>query len=337
MLLHNRWTGLFEETDLVSAGIPQDETRSVRDLHPFIGSRPAGGLELGVGILEIVHRPDLDHAGSLPMIRQQHERAITEANRGNLSAEPFGAPHQFASELIAIEDEIAADVARALIEIHEAPLLRRHPWSVSVGRRGRPGYGEAMPTGPAARSWNGIDIPAPGPWAIDPDRSRVEFVIRYLVSSRVRGRFQKFSGIIEVAERPEDTRLEVEIDAGSVQTRIRPLDRLLRSRRFLDPARFPILRFRSTRLQLIGDTRFQLPGEFTVRDVSRSVMLDVQFLGLHADPTVARFRGIAEIDRTDFGITWHRLLEIRGWLVRRRVRVELDIEASLLPESEGRP
>lgn len=194
-----------------------------------------------------------------------------------------------------------------------------------------------MPTGPAVRSWNGIDIPAPGPWAIDPDRSRVEFVIRYLVASRVRGRFQRFSGTIEVADGPEDTRLEVEIEADSVETRIRSLDRLLRSRRFLDPERFPVLRFRSTGLEVMGNTKFRIPGELTVRDVTHPVSLDARFSGFPGNPPRALFRASAEIDRTDFGITWHRLLEIQGWLVRRRMRVELEIEASRSPESDRRP
>lgn len=181
------------------------------------------------------------------------------------------------------------------------------------------------------RTWRGIEIPAPGRWVVDSSRSRVEFVIRYLLAARARVRFRRFAGSIDVADRPEDTKLTADVGADSVDTGIRALDRLLRSPRFLDPARFPIIRFRASRLEPTRGSRFVLHGELTVRDVTRPITLDVDYGGILPDPSRAVFRASSEVDRNEFRLTANRLLEIGGWLVRRRMRIDLRIEA--LPDS----
>ena len=175
---------------------------------------------------------------------------------------------------------------------------------------------------------DGTELPAIGSWRIDPSHSSVEATVRHLGLSKVRGRFGSFTGTIDVADRPEDSSVEVSIDAASIDTREPARDEHLRSPDFLDVARFPTLDFRSTRVTGSG-SRWQVEGHLTIRGTTRPVRLDVTFEGLERDPwggSRAAFSATAEIDREAFGLTWNQVLESGGVLVGKRVRVELEVE-----------
>jgi polyisoprenoid-binding protein YceI len=98
----------------------------------------------------------------------------------------------------------------------------------------------------ASRTIDGVEIPAAGRWEIDQAHSSVEFSVRHLMISKVRGRFSKFAGAIHVADRPEDSWVELSIDAASIDTREASRDEHLRSPDFLDVERHPTLTFKST-------------------------------------------------------------------------------------------
>lgn len=179
---------------------------------------------------------------------------------------------------------------------------------------------------PATRQWEGIETPAPGRWTID--RARVEFVAGYELG-RLRGRFHEVAGSMDVAEHPEESRLEVAIDAASVDTGIWLLDRVLRTRPFLNARRHPYLWFRTRRVTRTGETSLRVVGDLTVRRVTRPVALDVRFRGMEGGPggaPAARFSAAGEVDRAAFGFGWSHILGVplRG----RRVRVELEIAAT---------
>ncbi len=171
---------------------------------------------------------------------------------------------------------------------------------------------------------------APGVWEIDRDHSNVEFVTRHLLS-RVRGRFSAFTGTIQVAPEPTDSTLEVAIQAASIDTNHPERDRHLQGPEFLDADRFPTLSFRSTSIGTPdGAGRLRVDGDLTIRDVTRPVVLDVEFLGAADDPwggTRAGFSGRTEIDRDDFGASWNVVLDTGGLLVGKKVAIELEIEA----------
>jgi polyisoprenoid-binding protein YceI len=173
---------------------------------------------------------------------------------------------------------------------------------------------------------------APGRWEIDPVHSNVEFVARHLLS-KVRGRFTDFSGTITVAEEAEQSSVEASIDAASITTAADERDGHLRSPDFLDAERFPTLAFRSTGLRAGAEPgRYQLDGELTIRDVTRPVTLDVEYLGWSDDPwggKRAGFSAATEIDRDDFGASWNVVVETGGLLVGKKVTIELEIEAVL--------
>jgi polyisoprenoid-binding protein YceI len=173
---------------------------------------------------------------------------------------------------------------------------------------------------------------APGVWDIDPSHSNVEFVSRHLFS-RVRGRFTEFSGVITVGAEPGESSVEVTVQAASIDTGHHERDAHLRGPEFLDTERFPTLRFRSTS---VGEPEpgghVRLEGDLTIRGMTRSVVLAVDYLGSSEDPWGGRRAGFSartEIDRDDFGATWNVVLETGGLLVAKTVAIELEIEAVL--------
>jgi polyisoprenoid-binding protein YceI len=175
-------------------------------------------------------------------------------------------------------------------------------------------------------------ILAPGAWEIDPSHSNVEFVARHLLS-KVRGRFSGFSGTLTIADQPTESSAEVTIDAGSITTGTDDRDTHLRSADFLDVERYPTLSFRSTAVRA-GDEpgRYLVDGDLTIRDVTRPVTLDVEYLGWSDDPwggKRAGFSATTEITRDDFGASWNVVVESGGLLVGKKVRIELEVEAIL--------
>jgi polyisoprenoid-binding protein YceI len=183
-------------------------------------------------------------------------------------------------------------------------------------------------TDTSTRTIDGVELPAPGLWAIDASHSSVEASVRHLGLSRVRGTFGAFSGAIDVAERPEDSSVQVSIEAGSVDTREPARDEHLRSPDFVDVAAHPTIDFRSTKVTGSG-RRWQAEGDLTIRGTTRPVTLDVRFEGLEQDPwggSRAAFSASTELDREAFGLTWNQVLESGGLLVGKRVRIDLEVE-----------
>jgi polyisoprenoid-binding protein YceI len=168
-------------------------------------------------------------------------------------------------------------------------------------------------------------------WNIDGAHSGINFSIRHMVVSKVRGRFGKFSGTVDLdaADLTRST-INVAIDAASIDTGTVQRDHHLRSADFFDVERFPELRFRSTRIERAGGDRYRVVGELTIRDVTRDVTLDVEYGGQAKDPwgnERAGFLAKASIDRKDFGLGWNQVLEAGGLLVGDRVDIELEVQA----------
>jgi polyisoprenoid-binding protein YceI len=179
-----------------------------------------------------------------------------------------------------------------------------------------------------ARIVDGLELPAAGFWEIDSSHSSVEASVRHLGLSKVRASFGSLTGAIDVAERPEDSSVQVSIDAASVDTREPARDEHLRSPDFLDVAAHPNIDFRSTKVTGSG-RRWQVEGDLTIRGTTRPVILDVTFEGLENDPwggSRAAFSASTELDREGFGLTWNQVLESGGLLVGKRVRIDLDVE-----------
>jgi polyisoprenoid-binding protein YceI len=171
-------------------------------------------------------------------------------------------------------------------------------------------------------------LPAAGTWTIDASHSLVGFSVKHLGLSRTRGRFGTFEGTISIGEQPEDSSIDVTIDAASIDTRDEGRDAHLRSDDFFGVEAHPSLRYRSTGVHRHGDD-WHVEGELTVKGVTRPVGLEVTFEGAGTDPwgnERAAFTATAELDREDFGLTWNQVLEAGGLLVGKKVRIELEVE-----------
>jgi polyisoprenoid-binding protein YceI len=185
----------------------------------------------------------------------------------------------------------------------------------------------------ASRVLDGVELPAPGTWVIDPSHSSVEVVARHMMISKVRGRFSGFSGRVVVGGRPEDSSVEVTIDAASIDTADSRRDEHLRAADFLDVADHPEITFRSTSVRPGRRGRWEVTGDLTLRGVTRPVTLEVELEGVGAAYGGPRavFSGVTEVDREEFGLTWNMALETGGVLVGRQLKIELSIQA--VPET----
>jgi polyisoprenoid-binding protein YceI len=151
-----------------------------------------------------------------------------------------------------------------------------------------------------------------------------------MMVAKVRGRFREFSGTISVAEVPEQSSAEVTIKAASLDTGDPNRDAHLRGPDFLDVERYPEITYRSTSVRHNDGDRWDVTGDLTVRGVTRTITIDVEFCGSVTDPwgnLRAGILGATEIDRDDFDLTWNQALDSGGFVLGKGVKVDLDIEA----------
>ena len=194
---------------------------------------------------------------------------------------------------------------------------------------------EGVGTTPGGRVVDGRQVPDVGTWEIDPSHQSFEFVARHLMA-KVRGRFPAVTGTATIAERPEDSRLEIEIDANSIDTKDETRDAHMRSDDFFGVEDHPKITFRSTGLRPgKDDNEWQVDGDLTIKGNTRPVTVDVEFLGAGLDPWGNQrigFSGVVpEVNREDWGLTWNTPLETGGFLLSKSVRLE--IEAELIKKS----
>ena len=177
-------------------------------------------------------------------------------------------------------------------------------------------------------------LPTPGTWVVDPSHSTVGFVARHLMVSKVRGRFTSFEGTVVVADAVEDSTVSVTIQAASFTTGDEQRDGHVLSADFLDVENHPTLTFEASSPRRDGGD-WVLPGQLTIRGVTRPVELEVEALGVITDPwgnPKAALTATGEIDREEFGITWNAALEAGGVLVGPKVRLEIDVQLAPAPQ-----
>ena len=188
---------------------------------------------------------------------------------------------------------------------------------------------EAVTT-PGVRVVNGRPVPEPGTWEIDPAHQSFEFVARHLMA-KVRGKLSGVSGAATVAEAPEDSTLELELDASTVDTGDATRDGHLRSNDFFGTNDHPTISFTSTAIRPgPSQTTWQVDGQLTIRGISRPVTVELEFLGGAIDPWGNQRIGVSgvvpEVNREDWGLTWNTPLETGGFLLSKSVRLEIEAE-----------
>lgn len=167
-------------------------------------------------------------------------------------------------------------------------------------------------------------------WIIDDSHSLIQFTVRHMMISKVRGRFDRFSGTIAVDEQnPVHSSVNVQIEAASINTRDAKRDAHLTSPDFLDAASYPYMTFVSKRIEILDESHGRIIGDLTIRGVTREVMLDVEYNGQARSPwgTVsAGFHAQTTINRKDWGLTWNVALETGGVLVGDEVTIDIEVE-----------
>lgn len=192
----------------------------------------------------------------------------------------------------------------------------------------------------AATTRSGIVIPPEtaaelaklsGEYVIDPSHSRIGFVARHAMVTKVRGAFNDFEGsAVFDADDPEATAVTVKIKAMSIDTRNAQRDEHLRSNDFLAMETYPEITFVSTAFRPTSDSSFELTGDLTIKGVTKSVTIPFTFEGAAKDPFGnfrVGFEGSTTINRKDFGVTWNAPLEAGGVLVSEKIVLEFEVSA----------
>ena len=188
----------------------------------------------------------------------------------------------------------------------------------------------ASTTNPALRIVGSEELPAVGTYALDASHSQVGFSVRHLMVSKTKGRFSDFAGTLNIAENPLESSVSVTIQASSIDTRDEQRDAHLRSGDFFDAEAWPTLSYESRSVRQVGEGRYVLEGDLTVKGITQPVPLELTFEGGAVDPwggVRLGFSAKAELDREAFGLTWNAALETGGVVVGKKVSIEIEAEA----------
>ena len=167
-------------------------------------------------------------------------------------------------------------------------------------------------------------------WAIDPAHSEVSFKVKHMMFTNVTGKFKEFQVVVEnTDDQFESSQISFSANVNSVSTGSEDRDNHLRSADFFDVDEYPKITFTSTGLKRINDGQFQMVGDLTIKEVTKSVVLDVEYSGLMKDPwgntrIAATLSG--KINRKDFGLTWNASLEAGGVLVGEDVKLMAEVQ-----------
>ncbi len=176
-------------------------------------------------------------------------------------------------------------------------------------------------------------------WKVDNAHTALEFSVRHMMVSTVRGNFTRFRGQVELdLEDPTRSRAQAEIEVASIETREEGRNGHLRSADFFDAEHHPLITYRSGRIRSGGGDHFQVEGELTIKGVTRPLQLEVEFMGARRSPQgvkVAGFSASGSLSRKDFGLNWNVALESGGWLVGDEVKIRIDAEAQEVQEAKA--
>jgi polyisoprenoid-binding protein YceI len=170
-----------------------------------------------------------------------------------------------------------------------------------------------------------------GTYTLDPAHTRIGFVARHAMVTKVRGAFNEFTGTAALdGANPENSTVQVTIQAASIDTRNAQRDGHLRGNDFLAMEEYPQITFVSTGVRQSGETTFEVTGDLTIKDVTNEVTIPFEFEGAATDPfgnERVGFEGSVAINRKDYGVTWNAALEGGGVLVSDKVTLEFEVSA----------
>lgn len=168
-------------------------------------------------------------------------------------------------------------------------------------------------------------------WQIDPDHSSFQFKVRHLMVSNVKGDFTKVRGMVTIDEQSiADLKVDIAIDAASVNTGHAKRDEHLRSADFFDVTKYPTITFVSKKIERTGKDTLKVIGDLTIRGVTKEITVDVEGPTPEVKDPGGNFRrgatAAAKINRQDFGMMWNRVLDTGGVLVGDEVNIYVEVE-----------
>jgi polyisoprenoid-binding protein YceI len=170
-----------------------------------------------------------------------------------------------------------------------------------------------------------------GTWRIDPNHSAAYFSVRHLMISTVHGTIGGIAGVMHYDPRhPADGTVEATIDCRTLNTGVAKRDEQMKGPDFFDTKKYPLMKFKSKRVQPAGQDQLKVTGDLTINDTTREVVLDVEGPSAPVKDAQARqkigLNAATKINRKDFGIVWNELLESGGVAVADQVSITLEIE-----------
>jgi polyisoprenoid-binding protein YceI len=175
-----------------------------------------------------------------------------------------------------------------------------------------------------------VTSPLTGTYVIDQTHSRIGFVARHAMVTKVRGSFNEFEGSAHIdAENPSSSKVTVTIKAASIDTRNADRDAHLRSNDFFDMDNHPEISFASTDVEA-AEGGYRITGDLTIKGVTKPVTVDFEYTGTAIDPygnTRVGFEGTTTVNRKDWGVNWNAALETGGVLVGEKIILEFDVSA----------
>lgn len=173
-------------------------------------------------------------------------------------------------------------------------------------------------------------------YSIDTAHTLVQFSVRHMMISKVRGQFEKFSGTVDLDEtNPANTTLEIQVETASVNTREAQRDGHLRSPDFFNSEAFPTMVFKSIRVEVVDSIHANLFGDLTIRDITKPLKLEVEFSGKAKSPwgkTSYGFTASGRINRKEWDLTWNQALETGGILVGEEIEIGIELELIQEPD-----
>src|SRR3954453_11837102 len=170
-----------------------------------------------------------------------------------------------------------------------------------------------------------------GSYTLDPTHTRIGFVARHAMVTKVRGSFDEFQGTATIdGDNTANSSVRVTIDAASIDTRNADRDAHLRTNDCLAQDQYPQITFASTDIRQVDETTFEVTGDLTIKDVTNRITVPFEFEGAAKDPFGNQrigFDGSVTISRKDYGITWNAALETGGVLVSDKVVLEFEVSA----------
>jgi polyisoprenoid-binding protein YceI len=170
-----------------------------------------------------------------------------------------------------------------------------------------------------------------GDYTLDPSHTRIGFVARHAMVTKVRGSFNEFEGTAHLdGDDPAKSTAKVVIKAASIDTRNEQRDGHLRTNDFLDPEKFPEITFVTTGVEKIDEETYKVSGDLTIKDVTKPISIDFSYEGAAKDPfgnVRVGLEGSVVINRKDYGIVWNASLETGGVLVSDKITLEFEVSA----------